>query len=315
MRSPVRVGKMSAMLRNDRIRRLRGGAPGTVLMSLALALMALAIPIGALAQQQSSPRWYDVEIIVFRNVSPPGLSDELWPSHPPMPDVQDAVTLKPFHGAGQPQPFSRLPPSSYRLDGVWKALKRSSRYQPLLHVAWTQPGYPPAKARAVRLHGSQTIQPPAPAGATQQPAPANAAPGSPDALAPPPASGGDGTAAPAAPAPVYQLDGTIKLSVVRYLHLTADMIYSQVVSGSGLASSGTGGSSQGSAAAQSGGDQAGTGGEGSGQGDGGLNATPGVGPHLIRFPLHQQRRMRTGKLDYLDNPRFGILALVTPRGS
>ena len=244
-------------------------------MALAmLVLVALGIPSTALAAQKPSPRWYDVEIIVFRNVSPPGLSDEMWPTRPPMPDVQGAVTLKPFHGAGQPRPFSRLPSSSYRLDGVWKALKHSSRYQPILHVAWTQPGYPPAKAKAVRLHGEQTIQPPAPAGSTQPAEPA-ATPGGQDAPAQPQAAtGGTGEAA-TPPAPVYRLDGTIKLSVVRYLHLTVNMVYSQVVAGSGLGSSGTNGNAGSNAASRSDGSQAGGAGS-SGEGPGALNATPGV---------------------------------------
>lgn len=309
MRFPARVGNMGTMLHRDGSSRDRPGAYRTALAML--VLIGLAIPSTTLAAQKSAPRWYDVEIIVFRNVSPPGLSDELWPTRPSMPDVQNAVSLKPFRSAGRPQPFSRLPSSGDRLDGVWKALKRSSRYQPILHIAWTQPGYSPANARAVRLHGKRTIQPPAPAGSAP-PAEAAAVPGGGDATAQPrPSSGGSDAAA--APGPVYQLDGTVKLSVVRYLHLTVDMIYSQVVSGTGPSSPGGDGSGT-SAAPQAGGAQ--PGGSGSTQqGSGALNATPGVGPRLVRFPMRQQRRMRSGKLHYLDNPRFGILALVTPRGS
>lgn len=258
---------------------------GRTLLATVTCLLALAgMPTAARARAGS--QWYDVELIVFRNVSPQGLSTELWPSDPRLPDTGDAVSLKPFNGSRDPQPFSRLPASAFRLDGVWKALQQSANYQPLLHVAWTQPGYPPGKAQAVRIHGSRRISLP------------TAAPASDQSAQPGPAGATGVATGGTAPGRIYRLDGTVRLSLLRYLHLDTDLIYSQLKS-EGAGANGTGGQ----------GNDAGT----NDQSPGMLDQGPGTGPRLVRYPLHQERRMRSGQLNYLDNPRFGVLVLVTPR--
>lgn len=44
-----------------------------------------------------------------------------------------------------------------------------------------------------------------------------------------------------------------------------------------------------------------------------LEATPDSLPAISQIiPMHQSRRMRSGELHYLDHPRLGVLALITP---
>jgi len=91
-------------------------------------------------------KWYQVEMVVFEHLTA-DTSGELWNSDdaPDYPGTIELVT-----DAGGSNAFKMLPSSRYKLGGVNKALKLSSGYRPVYHVAWQQPEL--TKSRAKKVH-------------------------------------------------------------------------------------------------------------------------------------------------------------------
>ena len=154
--------------------------------------------------------WYQVEVIVFRNIHPE-TDGEFWDANPGLPEREGSIQLLDYEPAGvvggtvppAPVPYQALPEARYRLDGVERALKQSPEYRPLLHVAWQQPARGADRSRSVHLDFPQTT-------ATSV------------------AETGISAEAPApqllqVPDPV--LDGTVRLRVGRFLHVDVDMAY------------------------------------------------------------------------------------------
>lgn len=218
--------------------------------------------------------WYDVEMIVFRHLET--RSTETWPTDAGVPDIENARPLFPLpqgesrenalreaEGAttgartgmtdaampsnastdrnnGGPTPYVPLDESAYQLDGVMGSLQRSSLYEPILHVAWTQPPLDRAQAPYLRV----TLPP------TGDPGPEE--PALVDPAQEPLLDGGEGLAGETdstdgmtpesmtemlpedaeklfddelEPDFVRPLDGVVQLSVSRYLHFDIDLLY------------------------------------------------------------------------------------------
>ena len=116
---------------------------------LAALALAAVLAAGFANATAASERWFIVEIIIFDDLEGEGLRAELWPADPGEPAVEDAVELaasaqgeRAFHLAGR---------SELRLRDAWGALRRSSRYRPLLHVGWRLPGLGHDAARPARI--------------------------------------------------------------------------------------------------------------------------------------------------------------------
>jgi len=157
---------------------------------------ALLVISGAGATGHEDPTWYTVEIIVFENLEPdPG--DEIWPEAPGMPALAGSVELtEPLatsedSTAATPYAYAPLPSREWSLGRLFRRLKRSSRYHPLLHVAWRQPGLGRTGSRPVHLN-----------------------------------SGGRDLSA-AGP----WVEGTVHVWRERYLHLDADLLFAPEVTG------------------------------------------------------------------------------------
>lgn len=91
-----------------------------------------------------------------------------------------------------------LPDASFGLTDAWTRLRNSRNYQPLLRLAWLQKDPPAERGLALRLrHGD-------------------------------PWSGSVGE--------VYPLDGTVALRAGRFLHVDADLVWTQAADGGDLAS-------------------------------------------------------------------------------
>jgi hypothetical protein len=206
----------------------------------AVLLLATAAAMGA--ADTDAPAWYDVEVLVFKNNSSAG--DELWPADPGHPDLEHAVELVPVAQTvplpGAPQPFQQLDATSFTLKTAESRLAASPSYRPLLHLAWRQSASAQADAPAVHLHTDS-------AGAKDE-------------------SGTDGG---------RTLDGSIRISRNRFLHVDVDLLYRDA--GSRTASSGAGG-----------------------------------GDSPVVFRLQQSRRINSGEVHYFDHPAFGLLVKVTP---
>lgn len=204
------------------------------------------------------PNWYDVELIVFRYTDPSAGSLETWPVNPGMPDWDSAVPPNP---KGSGLPYMQLAPSSLRLSSDWQKLARSSDYQPLLQVAWTQPAIDRATALFVRIGTPPATIPTANTTITTTTVPAAAS------------STGAGT-------PVY---GIARLSTTGpYLHFDLDIVYRGAQAKVSIPDTTT------------------------------TAASGNVGAPFQWYRLTQDRRIDAGKLNYFDQPLFGVLVLVTP---
>ena len=167
--------------------------PGPVTFGTLVLCLLIAAPAHA--------AWYQVEVIVFENVNPDA-DGEVWIENPGLPDRSYSIDLVtgPADGATRADetrliPYLALDASRYRMDGVFRTLKLTRDYRPLLHVAWQQPGEGSAAERAVHL---QQLRNPG--------------------------------AAPATDAGLYVaadaiLDGIVQLRIGRFLHVALDMAY------------------------------------------------------------------------------------------
>ncbi len=119
---------------------------------------------------------------------------------------------------------------------------------------------------------------------------------------------------------VHPLDGTIELVVSRYLHIHVDLYRTLPVAWQGTIAGASGAGA--GHAADTGTAEADA--PGPDPSDAGTTAAADAdsryarvargpdGRSMLSFPFHQSRRMRSGKLHYIDHPRLGVLVLVTP---
>jgi hypothetical protein len=184
--------------------------PLTFLMLVAAAITAVGVPS---SHAQTEARTYDVELVIFRHLGPGGTPEQL-----------NAITATDVHEGEAPAAdasevsYPKLPPQRLKLSGSFDAMRRNRAYQPLAHLAWSQPAFDRANAKFVNL-----------------------------------ATLGAGT----------ELQGRVALTRGRYLHLT-------------------------------------------------LHVTLQVPGEEARHTIKHTRRMRSGERHYIDHPRFGILAVITP---
>ncbi len=185
----------------------------------------------AAEKDDDGARWFEVEIILFAHNDPQAQDAEHWPdiegielpledllelrlpSDPEAEPADQARTEKVTPDIATdmvdetlpaaPVAFQLLDKSEWRLAKTARRLQRSSRFKPLLHIAWRQPTYELARARPVLIYSGMdeplVTEDITHTGATEA----------------------DSHTGPPNP----RLVGTIKLSVARYLHLATDLIY------------------------------------------------------------------------------------------
>jgi hypothetical protein len=159
---------------------------------LGIGLLAAALlSVGSAVAQQAAPtqsglQSYDVELLIFRNLSGKetpeswGVESSGAEQRVGIPDEESGATEAPAPTAPTVS-FPALPASKMKLTAIEETMRRSRAYQPLAHIGWTQPGF--ARNAAKYLSVSSLV---------------------------PAASG---------------LQGQIALSRGRYLHLTLDLVY------------------------------------------------------------------------------------------
>lgn len=126
--------------------RIRGPRPACMtgdrrtVRAARLAALALAATLaaGSTTPVSAADPWFAVELIAFDDLEGDGIHAEVWPADPGEPPVDDAVELANLSRAAGA--FRLTPRSELRLHDTWGALRRSSRYRPLLHVGWRLPG-------------------------------------------------------------------------------------------------------------------------------------------------------------------------------
>ncbi len=230
---------------------------------LLLLLTLVAVP--SLAET----RWYKVEVVIFAHNDATALNEEYWSSEVSPPPLAGAVEMRNANEGGR-TPFTLLPESQMGLNGVVKRLEESPATQPLLHFAWYQPGLPRNRAVTVHVHDDmgkvRVTAPLTPLLGYQLPVWQD------DTL----------------PERLSTIEGTLRLSLARYLHLDSDLVYTKSFTRTITPAPAPAGSPQTAA------------------------ALPQQITSSYRFRLHESRRMRSKDLHYIDHPMFGMLVKVTP---
>ena len=96
--------------------------------------------------------WYQVEIIIFDRLYP-DLSEEGWSDEEPAirPDMTE---LYPYYVVGTDQgliPYMIMDKKNNRMNGIYRVLKLSSEYRPLVHVSWQQSATKRHKSRYIHI--------------------------------------------------------------------------------------------------------------------------------------------------------------------
>jgi hypothetical protein len=113
------------------------------------ALLLLADQVGA----QSGLTSYDVELIIFRQLSSSATNEE-WSTEATGSEPADPSGDAQAEAAPSTAPTATFPPlvpGKMKLNSIEETLRRSKRYQPLAHFGWSQPGYPRNDARYIPL--------------------------------------------------------------------------------------------------------------------------------------------------------------------
>lgn len=206
---------------------------------------------------------YKIELILFtpsnsqHGLSEYGSSEELWPN------IEETVEL-----SLDPEQSHYLALSSAEMDlsGIGYRLERSPHFEVLQHLVWRQPGYNRNTASPIHVFGGTDlgIQFPERMPLTS--------------ITPNP-NRGTTKMAPPTTRPLNQFDGTVKITLERYLHVYTDIIFRHPTVLSEEQES----------------DQ---------------EVEPTIS--LVDYRVHGHRRMRSRELHYLDHPLLGILVQITP---
>lgn len=256
------------------------------LLSAAMTLLVQAQTNDDDAEKETV--FYDFEIILFKYTNPENFSAEEWTESwnvPPIEDSievlsrprpEDIIDIAPMYsssyidGAANSLPrepdYQRLSSSAFKLNEEAEKLIESERFEIISHQAWRQPGTAPQdtlelRLRAGKAYSLQNID-------------------------------------SRFPTIVYEIDGTIKVVLGRYLHVYTDLLYMhpiQQIEKSASAQQTTGFSFF------SDNDPVNI------EFDNILSTAdqPGVMLHGYNFKKH--RRMRSKRLHHIDHPMIGML--------
>ncbi len=260
--------------------------------SISIGLLLCASLLHAADPQQAEElKYYDVEIIVFKNnLVPKGTEINLpTPSASPTDntiDLADSNSVAQAEASG----FTPLALEELRLSDTVNRLIRSSRSELLIHTGWRKPGLDADNSIPVWIIGGrvfgkeyssidETIMVPGlnPAGQ--------------DSTSDSGASTTDSSRMNRLPEVLYELEGMVTISLSRYLHTRAELVLRKPADTDDLMRQAV------------------------------INTDPLSedepeemieGRLLLNYELNEQRRMRSRRLHYLDHPEFGMLVLITP---
>lgn len=121
-----------------------------------ILLLSLVTPARAqqAAAEPDAVQLYDIELILFARLGAAAANSEGWPEDPGVPDYSRAFAIQ---EALTPGALQLLPPGQHLLGAEAARLARSGRLEPLLHLAWRQPGLEPGRAGPVYLRSAETV--------------------------------------------------------------------------------------------------------------------------------------------------------------
>ena len=121
-----------------------------------LLLTSLLIVTSSVAAETFTGKWYQIELIVFSQLTQQAIDSEQWPLvvstvHNLNSAVQLALpgNINPSTSIG----YQLLPRKDFNLKREQTKLKRHSDYQVLLHIAWRQPILASNEAKPIHIFG------------------------------------------------------------------------------------------------------------------------------------------------------------------
>ena len=219
----------------------------TIIQRLKLIILFIFVTFSffdsALASNFSG-KWFTVEMIIFSHFQPRYLDSEQWPNITPVVLASDkSIQLN------QPsEQIKLLPAVDYKLDGLVKKISKNSSYKVLAHVLWQQKIMQPNLAIPIHFFAKGVLNNASLHNLKYD------------------------------PNQVWDINGTITLSVVKYLNASFNLYFSEDASYlSKIATNHYFDSAQGS----------------------------------VYFNFKQSRRMKSKEINYLDSPNYGVLIYIT----
>lgn len=260
--------------------------------NLAISLLLLSLLPGinlAKVTGDEEIRFYDVEIVIFKNNKVPKGSEFILPVSSPRIDeeILDLSSPRSIEAARE-RSYEIIPADELRLTESVIKIVDSPRYSLLAHTGWRQPGLEkdqalPVWIRGGRIFGTEytsiddytSLLEMSNSDTAQQ----SAEPGSSlSALAKPGAE---------IQAGLYELEGKITIALSRYLHTYADLVLRRPRLAIGPEF------------------------DVNNENKFWVEDLPDT-RILNNHQLKEHRRMRSNRLHYLDNPEFSMLILITP---
>jgi hypothetical protein len=121
----------------------------TLLQAASLVALSGSLPsiVRAADPAPATPLMYTIELVIFRVINPTG-SPEQWSaeeattaSNVKAEAEENNSTIAADESANAQASVAPLTSEQFKLVAVEESLKRSREYQPLAHIAWTQPGF------------------------------------------------------------------------------------------------------------------------------------------------------------------------------
>lgn len=262
----------------------------------ALIFFALALPGISVAQSsdEAELRFYDVEVIIFKNIRVPKGKELILPVSSPrigdeIMDLSSPDSVKKAREKG----YEILPVEQLRLLDKVTSIVKSPYYELLLHIGWRQPGLDKEQSLPIWIRGGRIYEEEFISIDSQL-----------TALAPPGEKQADTDDLSITNASqtadlmitnrgnrekIYELEGKITVALSRYLHTYTDLVLrrprlsvSEPLENPVPATN--------------------------------LNPQSASADTYIlnNHSLKEHRRMRSKTLHYLDSPEFGMLILITP---
>ena len=120
-----------------------------------LALLFVGFLAFATTPCAKAARWYHVEVIVFKQSTADISGGEDWSVPDRTPNFATAIDIaEVLDGDGSVVPLSA---NAYYLAGVYDRLRASSKYEPVIHKAWAQPGYSANNVRSVYVSDGSNV--------------------------------------------------------------------------------------------------------------------------------------------------------------
>jgi hypothetical protein len=242
--------------------RARRSARLHIWLPAALCLWA-ALPAVPAAEER---RMFRVEMVLVSYTDRNAIRSEVWQSGA-VPRLEEAVELGAPGEAESERLFRDVSGTPFGLRGAVTRLEQSPLFEVIASYAWEQPGLPHEQALPVRIRGGQLLGHAAPAPDRPLSEPWHVMPVMERAPRVPQES-----------EPLYDVDGTVTLSLARFLHLQTDLLYRRATN----------------------------------------ETLPGdhvrtlEGREFVESYVSERRRMRSQEIHYLDHPMLGVIVEITP---